>query len=151
MRILKAEESDLNEILELQYLSYQSEAEIYQDYSIQPLKQTIEELKQEYLQQRFFKADADGRIVGSVRANEEGSTCFIGKLIVHPEYQNQGIGTKLMGEVEGTFGHCRRFELFTGNKSERNLYLYTKLGYEVFKSIEVNRDLTLIYLEKINQ
>lgn len=38
MKILKAEKADLKDILELQYLSYQSEAEIYKDYNIQPLK-----------------------------------------------------------------------------------------------------------------
>ncbi len=37
--------SDLEEILKLQKLAYKSEAEIYNDYSIPPLLQTIDEIK----------------------------------------------------------------------------------------------------------
>lgn len=148
MRIIQAEETDLGEILDLQHRSYQSEAEIYHDYAIQPLVQTLPELLEEYASQLILKAVLDHRIVGSVRAYEVDGTCMVGKLIVDTDYQNKGIGTKLMNEVEESFSHCMRFELFTGHKSERNLYLYNKLGYRTFKSLVVDENLTLIYLEK---
>lgn len=150
MRILQAVETDLGEILDLQHRSYQSEAEIYNDDAIQPLVQTLPELIEEYASQLILKAvlDHDHRIVGSVRAYEVDGTCMVGKLIVDTDYQNQGIGTKLMNAVEESFAHCRKFELFTGHKSERNLYLYNKLGYRTFKSLVIDENLTLIYLEK---
>ena len=75
-------------------------------------------------------------------------TCFIGKLIVHPEFQNQGIGTKLLKEIEYHFNSAKRFELFTGIKSEKNLYLYRKHGFEIFKREQVNEALTLVFMEK---
>ncbi len=40
------------EILELQRTAYQIEARIYNDFSIQPLRQTLEELKEEYQNQK---------------------------------------------------------------------------------------------------
>ena len=83
-----ASESDLEEILTLQKLAYISEAEIYNDFSIPPLQQTLEEIRKEYNEKTFFKAVASGRIVGSVRANVADGICCIGKLIVHPDYQN---------------------------------------------------------------
>ncbi|MNI06784.1 putative acetyltransferase [compost metagenome] len=148
MMISKADPSDLKEILELQYMSYKSEAEIYKDDRIPPLTQTIEELEQEYENHMILKAVIDGCIVGSVRAVEENLTCHIGKLIVNPNYQNQGIGTKLIESIEELFNPIKKFELFTGHKSERNLYLYKKLGYKPFKSVVVNDNLILIFMNK---
>lgn len=40
------------------------------------------------------------------------------------------------------------YELFTGHKSARNLYLYQKLGYREFKRIPVNDSIILVFLEK---
>lgn len=85
MIITKADKSDLSAILELQYLAYQSEAKLVNDYSIPPLKQTLDEITDEYDKSLFIKAtDEDGLIVGSVRAHIADGTAFIGRLIVHP-------------------------------------------------------------------
>lgn len=143
-----ASESDLEEILTLQKLAYISEAEIYNDFSIPPLQQTLEEIRKEYNEKTFFKAVASGRIVGSVRANVADGICCIGKLIVHPDYQNKGIGTTLMKHVEDHFKSCERYELFTGHRSEKNLYLYKKLGYMIFSREKVTENLEFVHLEK---
>jgi hypothetical protein len=45
---------------------------------------------------------------------------------------------------------ARRFELFTSQRSERNLYLYRKFGYRDFKQVTLNEHVTLIFLEKFN-
>jgi hypothetical protein len=54
-----------------------------------------------------------------------------------------------MRGIEETFKEARRFELFTGHKSEKNLHLYEKLGYRVFKKVKANERLTIVFLEKI--
>ena len=46
--ITKADFKDLNEILQLQYLAYQSEAELFGSKDIPPLKQTLDEVIEEY-------------------------------------------------------------------------------------------------------
>ena len=138
---------DLDEILELQKLAYKSEAEIYNDFTIPPLTQTLEDLKQEAKESIILKVVENGRIVGSVRAFEKDGTCYIGKLIVHPEYQNKGIGKKLMAAVEKCF-KVVRYELFTGHLSEKNLALYEKLGYKRFREEKINDGLEFVYLEK---
>jgi GNAT superfamily N-acetyltransferase len=71
-----------------------------------------------------------------------------GKLIVHLDFQNRGIGTRLMNEIEKRFDQAERYELFTGCRSERNLYLYQKLGYEPFRSERATDKVTLTFLEK---
>jgi GNAT superfamily N-acetyltransferase len=148
MIIERTSVEEAEEILALQKLAYQSEAAIYDDYTIPPLTQTLEEIRVDFEKQVFFKVSADGRIVGSVRAYEQGGTCFVGKLIVHPDFQNRGIGTKLLNGVEETFGDAQRFELFTGSRSEKNLYLYQKQGYKTFKSEELSDKVSLVFMEK---
>lgn len=146
--IQKASPEDAKEILALQKLAYTSEAEIYNDFTIPPLHQSLGEIVDEFENQHFLKSCADGRIIGSVRAHAEDKTCHIGRLIVHPDCQNEGIGTRLLEEIENVFGNAPRFELFTGHRSEKNLYLYQKQGYKVFKNQRINEDLTIVFLEK---
>lgn len=150
MTISKCNKDDLRDILALQKLSYQSEAEIYNDYRIPPLTQTIDDLENEFNSTVILKAVIDRRIVGSVRAGLDDSECSIGKLIVHPEYQNRGIGSSLLNEIERVYIEkgIKKFSLFTGNKSLKNLALYKKRGYRVFKIEEINSDLSFVFLEK---
>lgn len=149
MNIVVANIEDSEKILSLQKLAYQSEAEIYQDYNIPPLMQTIEEIKREFGVQTFLKAsDEKGDIIGSVRAYSKNDSCYIGRLIVHPEWQGKGIGTKLMSAIEEHFSGVQRYELFTGTKSVGNIRFYKRLGYKPFKEQAVNKSLSLIYLEK---
>ncbi len=65
MIITKAQEADVSEIFRLQRAAYQSEAEIYNDYSIQPLTQTFAEALEEFQNSVVLKAVLDGKIVGS--------------------------------------------------------------------------------------
>lgn len=148
MEIERAMISDAEEILSLQKLAYRSEAEIYNDFNIPPLVQTLENIEKDFENQYFLKAVMDGKIIGSVRAYTKEGTCYIGRLIVHPDFQNRGIGTDLMNEIERIFNTCRRFELFTGDKSERNLYFYQKLGYKIFKKAKITDQTMVVYLEK---
>ena len=146
--IERAAPQDAQEILELQKIAYQSEAALHNDYTIPPLTQTLEEMRAELDRQLFLKATSEGRIAGSVRAFVRDGTCFVGRLIVHPDWQNQGLGARLLSEIESAFGQVHRFELFTGHMSERNLAFYAKRGYRPFKERKVSDALTLVFLEK---
>jgi ribosomal protein S18 acetylase RimI-like enzyme len=139
---------DARDILELQRLAYRSEAEIYDDWSIPPLTQTLDGMKDDIVRQLCLEALLDGKIVGSVRGVRNGDTCEIGRLIVHPDIQGRGIGKKLMAAIEGSFAGVRRFELFTGHRSERNICLYRKLGYAVFRMERISENLQLVFMEK---
>jgi ribosomal protein S18 acetylase RimI-like enzyme len=149
-RIEIALESDLEEILSLQKCAYISEAEIINDFSIQPLTQTIYELIDEFKSSTILKAVDSDKIIGSVRAFERDCVCHIGKLIVHPNNQNKGIGKILLNEVEKRFNSCRKYSLFTSKESTRNLYFYNKAGYRITDEKIFNDKLTLVNLEKEN-
>jgi ribosomal protein S18 acetylase RimI-like enzyme len=151
MRVMNIEVAtiqDAESILALQRLAYVSEGEIYNDFHIDPLTQTLDALRRDFSTQVFLKASISGRIVGSVRGYLAHGTCHIGRLIVHPDFQNQGIGKQLMNEIESFFKNAKRYELFTGHRSERNLYLYHKLGYGEHKTERLHENLVLVFLEK---
>jgi ribosomal protein S18 acetylase RimI-like enzyme len=164
--IARASPDDAPAILELQKLAYQSEARLYDDWNIPPLTQTLDELISDFATKICLKAQAEGKIVGSVKGFQAGETCYIERLIVHPNFQGQGIGTALMAQIESCFDslserlllrqrlrqrqRARRFELFTGHKSNRNIRLYERLGYQLFKSEKIDENLSLVFMEKYN-
>ena len=145
--ISEAERTDLEEILKLQYLAYQSEAALFKSRDIPPLRQTIEEVEEEFDRGTILKLVEDGRIIGSVRAYEDGGTVYIGKLMVHPDRQKRGYGKKLLSEIEKIYPD-KRYELFTSTKSVGNISLYKNCGYEIFDSKVISDELEFIYMEK---
>jgi N-acetylglutamate synthase-like GNAT family acetyltransferase len=149
--IERASSEDADEILNLQKEGFLFEAELYDDYTIPPLHQTIDSILKEIKDAVVLKAVVAGKIVGTVRAHHEHNTCFIAKLVVRPAYQNLGLAQLLMKSIQAEFQQVDRFELFTGFKSEKNLYLYKKLGYIEFKRQTIRPNVTLVFLEKLNK
>lgn len=148
--IEKAEKVDLQKILELQYHAYQSEAKLFRNPDIPPLKQTLTEVESEYENGIILKAvDENDIIIGSVRAHSDKGSVFIGKLMVHPEKQGQGIGTQLLLAIENEYPK-QRYELFTSSKSKKNIELYEILGYRIFQEEQITDELKFVYLEKNN-
>ena len=147
MKIMKAQAHDLPSILTLQKLAYQSEAELVGDYTIPPLTQTIDSITDDFNKGTILKAVDKGEIIGSVRVHFSQNTLHIGRLIVSPSRQNQGIGSALLSAAEKLYPHAR-YELFTSDRSERNLHLYTKNGYTEFKREPLNENINLVFLEK---
>ena len=146
--IVKADYKDLQEILQLQYLTYQSEAALFGSKDIPPLKQTLEEVIAEYREGIILKmVDENGVIIGSVRAKESNGTVYIGKLMVHPDHRRSGYGARLLAEVE-QFYPGKRYELFTSSRSIDNIKLYRKSGYKEFARKAVNDELLFVYMEK---
>jgi ribosomal protein S18 acetylase RimI-like enzyme len=149
MILSPATEEDAAAIFDLQQCAYQTEAAIYDDYSIPPLVETLDKLRDQFRIKRFLKAAQDDRIVGSVRAFQNEGTCYVERLIVHPDYRKQGIGTALLQHIEAAHPTAARFELFTGHKSLSNIRLYEQLGYRLFRRQPINDRLTMVFLEKL--
>lgn len=147
MRIENATIHDAEEILALQKEAFLEQARIYGNIPLPALAQSIESIKQEFAGRTFLKAVFDNRIIASVRYDQRDNLVNIHRLIVKPSFQNQGIGTYLMKAVEDRFPHGAIFHLFTGDKSTRNIHLYTKLGYTVIYKENI-QDLVLIHMEK---
>jgi ribosomal protein S18 acetylase RimI-like enzyme len=115
--------------------------------------QTLSGLEADIGEQVLLKAtsasDPTTRIVGSVRARLDEEACLIGRLIVHPDAQGQGLGTQLMAAMEASFPEVQRFEVFTGHLSARILALYKRVGYRETRRDPVSPELTVVLLGKL--
>ena len=151
MIITEAQSIDLPEILDLQKSAFHEAAVRYNNPNIPPMQQTLPELEKEFDEQLILKAEENSKIIGSVRAYSKNNVCYIGKLIVHPQYQNRGIGSMLMNEIEKRFDSVQRYELFTGSKDEKNIFLYTKLGYKIFEEKTIKDNLVIVFMEKVKR
>jgi hypothetical protein len=56
-----------------------------------------------------------------------------------------------MSAIETEFPLARRFELFTGSKSEGNIRLYERLSYRVFRTDRLSPKVELVFMEKLRQ
>ena len=128
MNIRPANLDDLPALLKLQKLAFQSEADLYPETEIAPMRQTLLELSEEFAQYTTLIAEQDGEPVGSVRGQIVDGSGEIGRLMVHPAWRGQGWGKRLMREMEAVL-NVPRYTLFTGERSLGNLKLYQSLGY----------------------
>jgi ribosomal protein S18 acetylase RimI-like enzyme len=142
--------ADAEAILALQLLCFESEGALTGDYSIAPLTQTIEGMRQDIREKTVLALRVGGRVMGSVRAHLDGGTCEIGRLMVHPDLQGRRLGIRLMAAIEEEFApQVTRYALFTGHLSVRNLSLYNKLGYREYKRARHSELLEVVFLEKL--
>jgi GNAT superfamily N-acetyltransferase len=146
-----ARQEDLEEILVLQKLCYRKEALRYNDFTIPPLTQTADEIRAEFPGTIFLKAILNKIIIGSIKAKIEHNTAHIGRLMVHPTYQHQGIGRFLIQTIEKVIKEhapVQRLELFTGELSSDNIHLYESEGYRIYKKEPYDGTKNIVYMEK---
>ena len=92
-------------------------------------------------------ARAGSRLVGAVRAQERDGVLHVGRLVVAPDLQGRGIGTRLLLAAERTT-RLARATLFTGARSTANLRLYRRHGYVDAHRETVRPGLALVHLVK---
>ena len=74
------------------------------------------------------------RMIGLVRAVGDGQTVvLIQDILVHPAYQRQGVGTRLMDAMLKRFSNVRQVQLLTDD-TPKTVSFYESLG---FKSVDV--------------
>lgn len=70
-----------------------------------------------------------GRIVGLIRAVGDGySIVYIQDIIVHPDYQRRGIGTRLVKEMLKEYSDVYQIVLSTDNQ-EKTMAFYESVGF----------------------
>jgi GNAT superfamily N-acetyltransferase len=87
------------------------------------------------------------RLVGSVRSRERDGALSVGRLVVAPDLQGRGIGTRLLQAAEAAT-QLPRATLFTGHRSLANLRLYHRLGYVESVREQLRPGVELVHLDK---
>lgn len=147
VHVLPLPPSAAGELLTLQRAAYVAEAQAYGDPFLPALTQTLGELVTELAAARCTGAWAGSRLVGSVRTRESEGSLHIGRLVVAPDQQRNGIGSLLLRAAE-TATELGRATLFTGHLSEGNLRLYRRQGYVETHREDVRPGLQLVHLTK---
>ena len=122
---------DAGELLTLQWAAYVPEAIRYHDLAMPPLTQTLGELHSELADPDVIALGVreNGRLIGSVRMHRVGDAARLSRLIVAPDRQGEGLGSRLLLAAESVFPTTTAITLFTGEFSERTLELYHRHGY----------------------
>jgi N-acetylglutamate synthase-like GNAT family acetyltransferase len=76
----------------------------------------------------FLVCEIDGRVVGVVRGNYDGSRAIIHQLSVHPAYQRRGLGTALVREIVKKFQQMGA-PTVSAMVTERSLPFWQKVGF----------------------
>jgi GNAT superfamily N-acetyltransferase len=135
------------ELLTLQRAAYVPEVQLYDDVRLPALVQTLDELADELSRSSCLAARAGSRLVGAVRAHERDGVLHVGRLIVAPDLQGRGIGTRLLLAAERTT-RLARATLLTGARSTANLRLYRRHGYVDAHRETMRPGLELVHLVK---
>ena len=139
---------DASDILEIQKEAFVGQAPIYDNYQLPPIVQSLNSLKSDFTKYTFLKVVLNASIIGSVRFKIVDGHVTIERLVVKPEHQNHGIGTDLMKAVESNNPDAESFQLFTGNKSERNIHIYEKLSYKTVYRETTDQGIELLHMMK---
>jgi N-acetylglutamate synthase-like GNAT family acetyltransferase len=84
----------------------------------------------------FLVCEIDGRVVGVVRGNYDGSRAIIHQLSVHPAYQRQDIGTALVKEIVKRFRQMGA-PTVSATVTEESLPFWQKVGFRKTKAFLV--------------
>ncbi|TYP89815.1 GNAT family N-acetyltransferase [Blastococcus xanthinilyticus] len=147
LRIAPLPATAVGELLTLQRAAYVTEAQLYEDVRLPALVQTLDDLVEELGRSRCLAAWLGRRLVGAVRTNEVHDVLHVGRLVVAPDLQGRGIGTRLLLAAEAG-SRMTRATLFTGSRSEANLRLYRRHGYAESHREQLHAGVELVHLDK---
>ena len=112
-----------------------------------PLTQTLEQLRAEIAENDGWVARVDGRLVGAIRAVQDGDLLMIGRIAIAPDMQGEGVGRALLEAAEEA-STAAQAELFTGSLSEANIRLYEACGYEQTQRVPQDDGTEQVFLRK---
>jgi len=84
----------------------------------------------------FVVCEIEGKVVGVVRGNYDGSRAIIHQLSVHPAYQRQGIGAVLVKEIVKSFQQMGA-PTVSATITEESLRFWHKIGFRKTKAFLV--------------
>lgn len=151
IKLVKAELSDAEKLLEIQKSCFTPHLERYQDYETSPATISLDKLQRQIQNENFFKILMDDSWIGSInirKLNNEGNY-MLHIINILPAYQGMGIGQQAIKLVEEIFSDAKSWCLETLEDMMGNRHLYEKMGYKFTGRTEkINDKLTLVFYEK---
>ncbi|MEU8634832.1 GNAT family N-acetyltransferase [Amycolatopsis sp. NPDC048633] len=150
MELTEAGPEDCPELLVLQRCCWVQEAVLNDTLDIPALHETLEDVRDWTKTWSVWVLRDEHRLVGAVRARLEDDRWELGRLMVAPDLAGRGLGRRLLEHAEAHVpAEARRFALFTGARSTRNITLYQRAGYRLTDAPEAGGHISgAVYLEK---
>lgn len=147
-KITLADAHDISELYQLQLLAFESEAEMIGSRDVPALMETEEHNRNDFVNWTTYKmVNQKGKIIAAIRYKKEGEILEIGRLMVHPDYRQQGLAQRLVSEVDRMNPYDMK-ELYTCTKSWINIRLYQKMGYTPVKEVSEDTGLSFVYMRR---
>ncbi len=148
MKIEIATIEDVPEILDLQYKAFYPVAKQLNWLDAPNLKETVEQAREDFPKFKVLKmVDCNGKIIGSVRGNVDEESLYIGRLMVLPEFQQNGYGRLLLHKIQELLPH-RRVWLNTCSEVKSSYTFYEREGFKTFKTEILDNGLSWVSMEK---
>ena len=153
MKLVKADKSDLETILQMQIKAFMPMLEKYRDYETSPANEKYEDILFRFNQPQttYYFIEVDCQKVGVIRIvdfKDESTRKRISPIFIMSEYRNKGYAQQAIAEAERLHG-AENWSLDTILQEEGNCYLYEKLGYrKTGRTEKINYRLTLVFYEK---
>lgn len=142
--------TDAGELLTLQRAAYVTEAQLHDDVSLPALTQSLLDLLTELSNSAVhaWGIRVGGRLVASMRIRVDRDVAEVMRLVVAPDMQGRGMGTRLLAAVDSVIPeNVTRVELFTGERSVANIRLYERMGYREIRRRDTG-PYDLVYLAR---
>lgn len=90
----------------------------------------VDEWREELAQSLVFLIKKDGQVVGDTSYNRDGNnSAYITGLALKPEFQGQGIGRAVMGQILSDLKDVKRITLAVHPDNHAALSIYHSLGF----------------------
>ncbi len=126
----RAGPDDAAELLVLQRCCWVEEAVANDTLDLAALRESLDDVREWLAEWATWSVRVGGRLVGAVRARQEGSSWEIGRLMVAPDLAGRGLGGWLLRLAEAHAPEdVESITLFTGARSSRNIAMYERAGF----------------------
>ena len=145
-----AEPADAGELFTLQRAAFVTEGWLNGSFEIPPLTETLAQVRASVSTGTVLVARLRGRLIASVRGEvRPGGRWYVGRLMVAPDRQHQGIGSLLMDEIEALAPpDTEAIRLFTGAASAATQTYYRRRGYVDVERIDTAEGVPVVVMER---
>ncbi|MEZ0578862.1 GNAT family N-acetyltransferase [Nocardioides sp. MH1] len=133
---MRAVAADAPELLTLQLACWVQEAFDNPGAHIPALHESLDDVRHWLGTWDTYVVRRAGRLVAAVRARLEGDAWDIGRVMVAPDLQGQGVGRVLLEHIQAVApAEATSYVLFTGAGSLRNQRMYKKAGFRLRRDL----------------
>lgn len=146
----RASLADAETLLKIQIAAFNYDFILYPHIPLggPPNYDSLEHVRQAIQVDDYYAMRVDETYVGGIVLFKMAEAHYhLDILYIHPDYHNQGIGTKALAFLEAQYPHAKKWTLHTPTWAIRNQHFYEKCGY-IKVGERVEPDIVLIAYEK---